>query len=144
MCYLLGIQEPAQLRLHPLRGAVFESWVVAEVYKAQANQGRQPALFHYRESRGIEIDLLVEYGLALDALEIKSGATVVADFFKHLPRFAERLASLTPTRTMRALVVYGGDASQRRTQAQVVSWRDLPGVAVGPDMARNESHDLHQ
>ncbi|UHD14743.1 ATP-binding protein [Thiocapsa bogorovii] len=142
LCYLLGIQEPAQLRLHPLRGAVFESWAVAEVYKAQTNQGRQPALFHYRESRGIEIDLLVEYGLALDALEIKSGATVVADFFKHLPRFAERLASLTPKRSMRALVVYGGDASQRRTQAQVVSWRDLPGVAVGPDRAGNEAHEL--
>ena len=69
---------------------------------------------------------------------------MVADFFKHLPRFAERLRSLTPTRTIRALVVYGGDASQRRTQPQVVSWRDLPGVAVGPDMARNESHDLHR
>ncbi len=39
LCYLLGIQEPAQLRLHPLRGAVFESWAVAEVYKAQTNQG---------------------------------------------------------------------------------------------------------
>jgi predicted AAA+ superfamily ATPase len=142
LCYLLGIREPPQLRLHPLRGAVFESWAVAEVYKAQTNQGRQPALFHYRESRGIEIDLLVEYGLALDALEIKSGATVVADFFKHLPRFAERLASLTPKRSMRALVVHGGDASQRRTQAQVVSWRDLPSVAAGPDRAGNEAHEF--
>jgi predicted AAA+ superfamily ATPase len=142
LCYLLGIQEPSQLRLHPLRGAVFESWAVAEVYKAQTNQGRQPALFHYRESRGIEIDLLVEYGLALDALEIKSGATVVADFFKHLPRFAERLASLTPKPSMRALVVYGGDASQRRTQAQVVSWRDLPSVAAGPHRAGNEANEL--
>ena len=144
MCYLLGIQEPAQLRLHPLRGAVFESWVVAKVYKAQANHGRQPPLFHYRESRGIEIDLVVEYGLALDALEIKSGATVVADFFKHLPRFAERLGSLTPTRTMRGLAVSGGDASQRRTQAQVVFCRDLPGSGGCSGMARNESRDLHQ
>ncbi|MGB5831043.1 MAG: DUF4143 domain-containing protein [Thiohalocapsa sp.] len=144
LCYLLGIQEPAQLRLHPLRGAVFESWVVAEVYKAQTNQGQQPALFHYRERRGIEIDLLVEHGLALDVLEIKSGATVVADFLKHLQRFSERLASLTPPRTMRGLVVYGGDASQRRTHAQVVSWRDLPGVTIGRDAARNEPRDLPQ
>ena len=33
MCYLLGIREPEQLRLHPLRGAIFESWMVSEIYK---------------------------------------------------------------------------------------------------------------
>ena len=41
--------------------------------QAQANQGRQPPLFHYRESRGIEIDLLVEYGLALNQSPDKTG-----------------------------------------------------------------------
>jgi len=32
-CHLLGIGEPDQLRHHPLRGALFESRVVAEVFK---------------------------------------------------------------------------------------------------------------
>lgn len=35
-CHLLGIRSADQLRTHPLRGAVFESWVVAEVLKAGA------------------------------------------------------------------------------------------------------------
>ena len=30
-CYLLGIRTPDELRHHPLRGAIFESWVVAEI-----------------------------------------------------------------------------------------------------------------
>jgi len=46
LCYLLGIQEPSQLRLHPLRGAVFESWAVAEVYKAQTDRGMIASGFH--------------------------------------------------------------------------------------------------
>lgn len=25
-CYLLGIRSPKELELHPLRGAIFESW----------------------------------------------------------------------------------------------------------------------
>jgi predicted AAA+ superfamily ATPase len=39
VCNLLQIREPGQLRLHPLRGAIFESWVVSELNKALANQG---------------------------------------------------------------------------------------------------------
>ena len=38
-CWLLGIRDPDQLRRHPLRGAIFETWVVAEVAKLRANLG---------------------------------------------------------------------------------------------------------
>ncbi|GMQ87532.1 MAG: hypothetical protein BMS9Abin08_0736 [Gammaproteobacteria bacterium] len=38
VCYLFGIQEPDQLRRHPLRGAIFESWAVAELYKIHLPQ----------------------------------------------------------------------------------------------------------
>ena len=33
LCYLLGITEPQQLVSHPLRGSVFESYVVSEIFK---------------------------------------------------------------------------------------------------------------
>ena len=58
VCYLLGIREPEQLRFHPLRGAIFESWVFSEIYKGCVHRGVQPSLFHYREARGLEVDLL--------------------------------------------------------------------------------------
>lgn len=57
VCLLLQIREPGQLRLHPLRGAIFESWEVSELYKAPVHQGEQPILHHYRESRGLEMDV---------------------------------------------------------------------------------------
>ena len=124
-CYLLGIREPEQLRHHPLRGAIFESWVVSESYKASVHGGVQPCLFHYRETRGIEIDMLIEQAEALNAVEIKSGATVNENFFKNLELFSNRIKS-TPTKsTIHKNVIYGGDNSQKRSKANVLSWRDV-------------------
>jgi predicted AAA+ superfamily ATPase len=125
LCYLLGMREPEQLQSHPLRGAIFESWVVAEVYKGIVHSGQRPSLFHYRESRGIELDLLIENGLRLDRVEIKSGATIASDFFRNLKRFAERPVDRFASDDQRAFLVYGGDSTQHRSDALVLSWRDV-------------------
>ncbi|MDW7711536.1 MAG: ATP-binding protein [Deferrisomatales bacterium] len=129
VCYLLGIRDPEQLRLHPLRGAIFESWVVSEAYKAFVHRGARPGLFHYRETRGSEIDLLIEGAGGWEAVEVKSGATVTPDFFRCLQRLPERLGAEGGShRARRAHVVYGGDESQRRSQGWVHSWRDAPAA----------------
>lgn len=123
-CHLLGIRELEQLRHHPLRGALFESWVVAELHKAQLNRGEAPNMFHYRESRGPEIDLLINKGKVLHAIEIKSGATASADFFKNFQHLAGRLSKTGLPEQIKNHVIYGGEQSQKRTQARLWSWRD--------------------
>ncbi len=130
VCYLLGIREPEQLRLHPLRGPIFESWVVSEIYKACAHHGLQPGLFHYREACGPEIDLLIEHGEELVAAEIKSGATMSNDFFKNLRRFSDRMKSAHRPRTVRSHVVFGGEDSQQRSYAHVLSWRQVQRLVM--------------
>jgi predicted AAA+ superfamily ATPase len=125
LCFLLGIREPGQLLLHPLRGAIFESWVVSELYKANVHRGVQPRFFHYREARGPEVDLIVEQGQNLAAVEIKSGATVSRDFFKKLTNFSSRMGLVDSPRTVQSYVVFGGEESQKRSDAQVLSWRDI-------------------
>ena len=127
LCYLLGIREPEQLRLHPLRGAVFESWVVSEIFKGLAHRGMQSNIFHYREARGTEIDLLVENSQELAAVEAKSGATVSEDFFKNLKLFTEHIKE-RDRRQIQKYVVYSGDMSQKRSQANVVSWKDITKI----------------
>lgn len=121
--HLLGIREPGQLVHHPLRGALFESWVASEIYKARAHRGLDPALFHYRDAKRLEVDLLVDTGGAALLVEAKSAQTVAADFFTALDHLSELLASRK--RESRRLVVYGGDRGQRRSQAQVVPWHEI-------------------
>jgi hypothetical protein len=130
VCYLLGIREPEQLRLHPQRGAIFESWVISEIYKANVHRGIQPSLFHYRETRGLEIDLLIDQSERLDAIEIKSGATASSDFFRDLRPFPKRLRDAGESRGVESHVVYGGNESQQRSYAQLVSWRDVQRLIV--------------
>lgn len=130
-CHLLGIRSADQLRTHPLRGAVFESWVASEVRKARLHARLPADLFHLREARGHEIDLLVEAGDRLTAVEVKSGATVATDHLAALRRFMEDRAPGNEDvhRETVARLVYGGDAGQRRSDVDVLPWREVQEVA---------------
>jgi uncharacterized protein len=128
VCYLLGIREPEQLKLHPLRGAVFESWVVSEIYKSLAHRGTQPNLFHYREVRGPEIDLILEQGDKLAGVEIKSGSTINQDFFKNLKLFSHRLKDAEHKKKVKCYVVYSGESAQRRSDAHVLPWNNVSQI----------------
>ena len=66
-------------------------------------------MFHYRESRSVEIDLLIEQVESMDAVEIKSGATVSKDFFKNLERFSDRLHKAPPGKSLRINIVFTGE-----------------------------------
>ena len=89
--YLLGIREPDQLRTHPLRGALFESWVASELVKQAAHGGLRRDLFHYRDTNGLEVDLVSVSGREVLLTEVKSGATVASDFTHAIERLADGL-----------------------------------------------------
>jgi hypothetical protein len=118
---LLGIEHAAQLRVHPLRGAIFENWVVLELLKARVNRGEEPRLFFWRDNVGHEIDVVRDTGPVLDAWECKSGMTYVPEWAEGLTnwsRLAGRKAGILH-------VVYGGSQSFVRNRTHVLSWRDV-------------------
>lgn len=127
-CHLLGIRDPDQLRGHPLRGAVFESWVASEILKARVHRRRREGLFHLRESRGADIDLIVEDGPRLTAVEVKSGATVASDFFDELRAFPGIAQRAAPEAEPACRLVYGGEARQARLDAEVIPWSQIQEV----------------
>ncbi len=124
-CSLLGIRGPDQLRSHPLRGALFESWVAAEILKALLHRGQQPDLKHYRESRGLEIDIVVPHSGTLHLVECKSGATIDPSFLDPLSRFRDLLRASSPKRAVETALVYGGAQSHPRLTIPVFTWNDL-------------------
>jgi predicted AAA+ superfamily ATPase len=122
VCYLLGIRSPDQLREHPLVGFVFETWVAAEILKARINRGLPASLSFYRDRKGVEVDLLVELGRSLLAVETKSSRTVVAEFFVGLQAVSDALAVRGASPSVKRFVVYGGTETQRRSGVTVVPW----------------------
>ena len=75
---LLGIEKPKQVTTHPLRGALFETWVIAEILKQHRHRGLRPRLYLYQERGRFEIDLVIEHASELTLVEIKSGHTPLA------------------------------------------------------------------
>ncbi len=118
LCFLLRIRSAAELHTHSMRGAVFENFTIVELLKNYYNRGRLPDLYFWRDHRGNEIDLIVDCGEKLIPVEIKSGRTVVDDFFRGL-RYWQRIAG----KPSQSALVYGGDTSQVRHGTAVYSWR---------------------
>jgi predicted AAA+ superfamily ATPase len=121
-CHLLGIRTPQQLSLHPLRGALFETWVASEVLKARSNLGAPSTMFHFRDTKGVEIDVVVERGDDIVAVEAKSGTTVASDFFKHLDRFTDLVGESTEHRPVTRVLIHGGTDAGTRTGTRVTPW----------------------
>jgi predicted AAA+ superfamily ATPase len=122
---LLNIENPRQLETHPLRGALFETWVVAEVAKAHLHRGRRPRISFYRDRNGLEIDLILEKGADLVLVEVKSGQTPSSEHFSALERFADALTAKPAPIITGRIVVYGGAETQERSRGTILSWRDL-------------------
>ena len=118
--HLIGIEHAGQIGTHPLRGPLFENAIVVEALKHRFNRARRSNLSFFRDSRGLECDLLCENGHGMAALEIKSGATVASDWFDSLNLVAKEL----PEIAIKA-IVYGGEERQFRRDAEVVPLADL-------------------
>jgi hypothetical protein len=121
LCYLLGLRRPDDLALHPLRGAIFETFVVAELRKAFLHLGQRPRLFFWRDSAGREVDILLDLGTRRIPVEVKTSETVLRDAVRGLDRYLD--LSGDPT----GVLVYGGAESFERGRHVVRSWWGLAG-----------------
>ncbi len=119
--WLLGIREAPQMAFHAQRGSLFENLAVGEFLKGRHNRGLPPDLHFWRDSQGLEVDLLVETAGAFQPVEIKSGQTVVPDFFHGLSRWS----ALSGQADRPGMLVYGGEQSLKKGSITIVPWRDL-------------------
>ena len=118
--WLLGIESARQIGTHPLRGALFENAVVVEALKHGYNSGRRPELSFFRDSRGLECDLLYPSEGRLLAIETRSGSTIASDWFTGLGRVTPLVPGCAA-----AVVVHGGDDRQTRSIGDAVPIADL-------------------
>jgi predicted AAA+ superfamily ATPase len=118
LCHLLGIHNISHLSSHPLRGAIFETMVVAEMVKSRLHCGLPMNLYFWRDKSGHEIDMIIRTNDELLPVEIKSGQTIIPEFFKNL-NYWRKLSGVNYS-----LVLYGGEAVQERSDGtRVIPWR---------------------
>ena len=122
VCWLLGIRNASQLRNHPLRGAIFETWVVSEVIKHRTNRGERGRTFFYRDRHGTEADLIVEHGNGFRIVEAKAGQTASDDMFGAARRIKAGLETAGPSEI---IVAYGGRYRQMRRDVILLPWNEI-------------------
>lgn len=119
--WLLGIRQSSHLHAHPLRGLLFENWVMTELLKAQVNRGETPSVNFWRDKEGHEVDFIVQNGPVVHAIEVKAGQTVASDFFDGLDFWRKH----TPDKNIRPWLVFGGDSPQSRSDGEIVPWKGI-------------------
>ena len=121
LCYLLQIRSPEELVHRAERGAVFESFVVSELYKNFAHRGEQASLSFWRDAAGHEVDIIIDEGTSLTPVEVKSAQTVASDFFDNLNYWR----AVSGDETAPAALVYGGETAFKRSGVFVYPWYSL-------------------
>lgn len=121
--YLIGIQNAGQIATHPMRGPLFENLVISEILKHRFNRNQRANLSFYRDSQGLECDVLYRTVHGLAAIEIKAGSTVASDFFGPINRVADLIDDVAWK-----AVVYGGERGQKRSYGQAVPLDALPAL----------------
>jgi predicted AAA+ superfamily ATPase len=130
---LLGIETSAQLLTHPLRGALFENWIIVELMKLRHNQGKRPNLYFWRNNTGLEMDVIADYAGQLVPMEIKSGATLSSDWLATMHRWTQ-LAGDTATEPC---LFYSGEIASKEAGIRILPWHSLATPEHLPPMLGN-------
>lgn len=81
-CSLLSISKESQLSLHPIRGNLFENYILSELIKDRYNKNIPFDLYFWRDSTGNEMDVIIDKGTHLYPVEIKAGKTIRENILK--------------------------------------------------------------
>ncbi|MCS7035137.1 MAG: ATP-binding protein [Saprospiraceae bacterium] len=125
-CALLNLRSKDDLNRHFAKGALFENFIINELLKNHLNRHLYPGSYFWNAAGNHEIDLLLDKGGRLYPIEIKAARTMSAHFLASLRYFQ----ALSGARPEDSFLVYGGDESQQRSIARVLSWRQLEAIPL--------------
>jgi predicted AAA+ superfamily ATPase len=77
-------------------GAIFENMVIMEFLKKKINKRLNFDLYFYRDSNGVELDLVIDEGLSISLYEIKASKTLKSEMTRSL-KLADSANSFSKT-----------------------------------------------
>ena len=119
---LLGITSAEQIENFYMRGALFENFVVSELLKRRLFAGKTDELYFWRDSNGIEIDVIEEDNLEIKAYEIKASETMNTAFFSNIKKVKE----LTGLKAENTAVIYSGKSLPATSEnGAYICWKEV-------------------
>ena len=118
VAYLLGIETPGQMNRDPLMGQIFENLIVMEALKAEYDSNVIDSLFFFRNSNGVEIDIVHSRPEGRNIFEIKSAMTLSRDFIKNIGFFSRKYGAASST------VIYAGEDIPEYLESSFVNFHN--------------------
>lgn len=118
LCWLLSISSSEQLNIHPMRGPIFETFIISELKKQRYNSGERAEFYFWRDKQGLEVDVVYENGLQLNGIEIKSASTFNTGFVNALTKWK----TLCGDQAGETRLIYGGNESFSFRDTAVCQW----------------------
>jgi predicted AAA+ superfamily ATPase len=120
LCYLQRISSPEAIGSHPLKGSLFETYIVMEILKVFHSWPLRPNLYHFRSYSGAEVDLVVELNGRLFPIEIKAKSNPAR---KDTRGFASFRACFPHEQIQQGLVICSVEKPQRLSEdAVAIPW----------------------
>lgn len=119
LCHLLRLESKEDLLLSPHKGAVVESFAVAELLKSRYNNAKKAQLSFFRDAKGFEVDTIADWKHTY-AIEIKSNSDTEAKLSANTRKYVD----LRSDTKCHGTVFYLGDITCTINGIQYVSWHD--------------------
>lgn len=124
LSFLLKINDPKNLLLHPQKGSLFENFVVAEFIKNNYHQNLLRDFWFWRDVQGHEVDMIWQDDFLLNLVEIKASETIMTDMFKGLSYYENLDKESVKTKTL----IHTGNFSQERSLGKVETWWNIDEI----------------
>lgn len=119
LCHLLRLDSKEELLLSRHKGAVVETFAVAELLKHRMNLGKKPNLTFFRDSKGFEVDTIADWKRTF-AIEIKSSHAPETKLSANTKKYL----ALRGDSSVRNAVFYLGELSMVINGTAYVGWKD--------------------
>jgi predicted AAA+ superfamily ATPase len=86
---LLSIRNINELTLSHFYGGLVENYIIIECMKINANRQLGQNFYYWRDSNGVEVDLIIDNGKDFLPIEIKSAQTFSNDFAGNLKKIKD-------------------------------------------------------
>ena len=102
----------------PLMGSLFENLIVMEALKAEYDNNIKDSLFFYRNSNGVEVDILQSRPEGLNIYEVKSGQALSKDYLRHINSVKKKFG------TNKSGVIYSGEDYPSFMESQFINFHN--------------------
>ena len=122
-CALLNIENETQIDSFYMKGSLFENMIISEMLKERYNNGLPAQFFFMRDSKGNEVDCVIEKAGETTFIEIKMSETLSSTHQKNIRLFRKD----QPTKTT-DYVIYTGDENVVYHDIMHCNWKNVDKI----------------